>query len=104
MVRHVRELARGHCAEAIAVLSKIMTNAKSPPAARVAAAKAALDRGYDRSEAVPDARSRHEPANFRWRVYFEKRRGIATNINGLLHAKAEENQYLPYRASLRLLS
>jgi hypothetical protein len=44
IVRHVGELARAHCAEAIAVVSKIMTNAKSPPAARVAAAKAALGR------------------------------------------------------------
>jgi hypothetical protein len=49
MVGHVRELARAHSEQAITVLAKIMGNAKSPPAARVAAANAILDRGYGRA-------------------------------------------------------
>ncbi len=48
VVRHVRELARAHCAEAVTVLAKIMSNAKSPPATRLAAANSILHRGYGR--------------------------------------------------------
>ena len=47
-IHNLRELARAHSARAVSVLAKIMTNAKSPPAARVAAANAILDRGYGR--------------------------------------------------------
>ncbi len=48
MVGHVRELARAHTAEAVRTLETVMKNAKAPPAARVAAATAMLDRGYGR--------------------------------------------------------
>jgi hypothetical protein len=47
-VDHVRELAREHTAVAVDTLVTVMRNAKSPPAARVAAANALLDRGYGR--------------------------------------------------------
>jgi hypothetical protein len=46
---HVRELAREHTAGAVDMLVTVMKNAKAPPAARVAAANALLDRGYGRS-------------------------------------------------------
>ena len=46
VVAEVKELAREHTAEAIRTLVSIMTNSKSPPAARVSAANALLDRGY----------------------------------------------------------
>jgi Family of unknown function (DUF5681) len=46
VVAEVKELARAHTAEAIHTLVSIMTNPKSPPAARVSAANALLDRGY----------------------------------------------------------
>ena len=42
----VQELARQKSPEAINTLSTIMHNEKAPPAARVAAANALLDRGY----------------------------------------------------------
>ena len=42
----VQELARQKSPEAINTLSNIMHNEKAPPAARVAAANALLDRGY----------------------------------------------------------
>jgi hypothetical protein len=45
---HIRELAREHTAEALCTLVTVMQNAKSPPAARVTAATALLDRGYGR--------------------------------------------------------
>jgi hypothetical protein len=42
----VQELARQKSPEAIATLATIMHDDKAPPAARVAAANALLDRGY----------------------------------------------------------
>jgi hypothetical protein len=48
VIGHVRELARAHCADAITVLADVMLNAKSAPAARVAAATALIDRGFGR--------------------------------------------------------
>jgi hypothetical protein len=45
-LREVIELARAHGPEAIAVLADIMNDPESPPAARVAAANALLDRGW----------------------------------------------------------
>ncbi len=46
MLGDVQELAREQSPEAINTLAKIMSNEKTPPAARVAAANALLDRGY----------------------------------------------------------
>ena len=42
----VQELAREQSPQAIDTLAEIMSNEKAPPAARVAAANALLDRGY----------------------------------------------------------
>lgn len=46
VVAEVRDLARGKTGDAIKTLGEIMGNKKAPPAARVAAATAILDRGY----------------------------------------------------------
>jgi hypothetical protein len=53
VVAHVRELARKHSAEAVRTLLTVMKNAKSPPAARVAAATAMLDRGHGKPGPSP---------------------------------------------------
>ncbi len=45
-LRDVIELARSHGPGAIKTLAKIMNNRKAPPAARVGAANAILDRGF----------------------------------------------------------
>lgn len=45
----VKSLARQHGADMIKVLAAIAKNAKKPDAARVAAAKELLDRGYGKS-------------------------------------------------------
>src|SRR6476659_4598209 len=42
----VQELARERSPEAINILANVMRDEKAPPAARVAAANALLDRGY----------------------------------------------------------
>jgi hypothetical protein len=42
----IRSLARGHTEGALATLASIMHSAEAPPAARVAAANALLDRGW----------------------------------------------------------
>jgi HEAT repeat protein len=46
VVAEVRDLARQYAPEALSTLADIMRDSKSPPAARVAAASAVLDRGY----------------------------------------------------------
>jgi hypothetical protein len=52
-LRGVIELARSHSPAAIATLAKIMKNEQTPPAARISAAQALLDRGHGRpSQAV----------------------------------------------------
>jgi hypothetical protein len=45
---HVREIARQHTATAIETLAAIMVDKEAPPAARVTASVAILDRGYGR--------------------------------------------------------
>jgi hypothetical protein len=47
-LRDVIELARSHSPAAIAALAKIMRDEEAPPAARVGAANAILDRGHGR--------------------------------------------------------
>ena len=42
----IRSLARSHTRGALNVLIAVMRNTKSPPAARIAAANAILDRGW----------------------------------------------------------
>ena len=46
MLADVQELARERSPDAINTLAAIMDDQKAPPAARVAAANALLDRGY----------------------------------------------------------
>jgi len=46
VVGEVQELARQHTTQAIQTLVGICTNKEAPPASRVAAANAILDRGY----------------------------------------------------------
>jgi hypothetical protein len=45
----VQELARQHTTTAVETFVSIMTNSKAPPAARVSAANALLDRGYGKA-------------------------------------------------------
>ena len=45
----IKSLARAHTQGAIKVLAGIMNEKKAPPAARVAAANALLDRGYGKA-------------------------------------------------------
>ncbi len=45
----IRSLARAHTAKAINVLVGIMGQKKAPPAARVSAAQALLDRGWGKA-------------------------------------------------------
>ncbi len=55
IIAEVRALARAHTETAIEALVEIVGNAKAPPAARVSAANALLDRGYGRPESRIDA-------------------------------------------------
>jgi hypothetical protein len=55
IVAEIRALARVHGEAAIGALVEIVGNEKAPPAARVSAANALLDRGYGRPESKIDA-------------------------------------------------
>jgi hypothetical protein len=57
VVAEVRDLARAQTAQAIATLSAIMSSAKAPAAARVAAANSLLDRGWGRPTQAMDVRA-----------------------------------------------
>ena len=46
VIGEIRDLARAHTTEAIETLVAILLNTKVPPAARVSAANAILDRGW----------------------------------------------------------
>lgn len=46
----IQSLARSHTETAVTTLAKIMTSTKAPPAARVAAANALLDRGWGKPQ------------------------------------------------------
>jgi hypothetical protein len=48
VLKNVQDLARQYTVPAIEALAEIIRNKKAPPAARVAAANAILDRGYGR--------------------------------------------------------
>jgi hypothetical protein len=45
----IRSLARGRTRTALRVLAAVMRNPKTPPAARIAAANAILDRGWGKA-------------------------------------------------------
>jgi hypothetical protein len=68
VIGHVRDLARKYTADAVRTLRSVMANPKSPPAARVAAATALLDRGFGRPGAgsvqftLPELRSASDAA------------------------------------------
>ena len=49
VIGEIRNLARRHTEAALKALADIVANEKCPPAARVAAATAILDRGYGRA-------------------------------------------------------
>ena len=49
VIGEIRDLARQHTEAALKALAEIVANEKCPPAARVAAATAILDRGYGRA-------------------------------------------------------
>ena len=62
----IRVLARERTPEAINVLTEIMRDPKAPPAARVAACRELLDRGYGRPESSVNAKieTRSEELDF----------------------------------------
>jgi hypothetical protein len=55
VVGHVQELARTYTTEAIEALVGVMRDVGAPPAARVTASTAILDRGYGRPAQTIDA-------------------------------------------------
>lgn len=56
IIRDIRDAAKGHTRTALNVLIKCMTDHDTPPAARIAAATAILDRGWGKPQQSLEAR------------------------------------------------
>ena len=56
IVADVRAAAREHTRDALDTLKAVMSDAKTPPAARVSTATAMLDRGWGRAKETVDAK------------------------------------------------
>jgi hypothetical protein len=60
----VREAARQHTAAAIATLAGVMADDEAPPAARVTAANALLDRGWGKPTADMTVQTKRDPDDY----------------------------------------
>jgi hypothetical protein len=58
VIRDLREAAQGYSAEALETLAKVMRDKESPPAAKVAAARELLDRGFGKAVQAVDVNSK----------------------------------------------
>ena len=72
----IKALAQVHCSDAVDTLAKIMTDSEIPPAARVAAAKELIDRGYGKA-VQPTELSGKDGAPFAYE-FIVKRAGTET--------------------------
>jgi hypothetical protein len=62
----IRSLARNHTEKALSTLASIMNQKKAPPAARVSAAQALLDRGWGKATQVIGGDPESGPVQIRW--------------------------------------
>jgi hypothetical protein len=62
----IRSLARGHTEGALATLASIMHSDEAPPAARVAAANALLDRGWGKPTQIVQGDEDGGPIQITW--------------------------------------
>lgn len=79
----IASLARQHCPRAIQVLQGIMDNPRTPPASRIAAASALLNRGWGMPEQMTEATVEHHyvieaPAPLATSQEWEKKYGQPT--------------------------
>ena len=58
VIRDLREAAQGYSEEALTVLAGVMRDADAPPAAKVAAARELLDRGFGKAVQAVDVSSK----------------------------------------------
>jgi hypothetical protein len=58
VIRDLREAAQGYSEEALTVLAGVMRDADAPPAAKVAAARELLDRGFGKAVQAVDVNSK----------------------------------------------
>ena len=80
----VQELARERSPEAINILANVMRDEKAPPAARVAAANALLDRGYGKpTQPISQTLAKVDPSS----ISDEELAAIAMN-GGSVNAQA----------------
>ncbi len=65
-ITEIKSLARAYTEQAIQTLGGIMTQPDCPPAARVAAAQALLDRGWGKPAQGHEGPGEHGEHLFRW--------------------------------------
>ena len=89
VIRDLREAAQGYSEEALTVLAGVMRDADAPPAAKVAAARELLDRGFGKALQAVDVNSKVDIGATAAQVLMDlANRGKAAKAAELLRAEA----------------
>ena len=86
----IRSLARAHTKGAIKVLSGIMNEKSAPPASRVAAAEALLNRGWGKPQSHVDVTSAGERLTFQSEALSDFASFLAGSVAGEADRAAED--------------
>ena len=94
VIRDLREAAQGYSEEALTVLAGVMRDTEAPPAAKVAAARELLDRGYGKAVQAVDVNSKVDMGATAAQVLMDlANRGKAAKAAELARAETIEAEY-----------
>lgn len=89
IIRDLREAAQGYSEEALTVLAGVMRDTEAPPAAKVAAARELLDRGFGKAVQALDVNSKVDMGATAAQVLMDlANRGKAAKAAELVRAEA----------------
>lgn len=94
VIRDLREAAQGYSEEALTVLAGVMRDTEAPPAAKVAAARELLDRGFGKAVQAVDVNSKVDMGATAAQVLMDlANRGKAAKAAELARAETIEAAY-----------
>ena len=94
VIRDLREAAQGYSEEALSVLAGVMRDTNTPPAAKVAAARELLDRGFGKAVQALDVNSKVDMGATAAAVLMDlANRGKASKAAELARADTIETAY-----------
>lgn len=94
VIRDLREAAQGYSEEALTVLAGVMRDTEAPPAAKVAAARELLDRGFGKAVQAVDVNSKVDMGATAAQVLMDlANRGKAAKAAELARAETIEAEY-----------